>query len=255
MHLGARAGYPFKAETRLFTDVNCKRRFNRCLSAAIFSLALAALPVLALDQQDESDGLVLAKADTLAGKEVKAGQLVAVGPLTVSLVDDNGDELGKLLPGTPLKVLANANDRVRVELKGWSRADYEVLVMRDLRERLAFARLTEQGQSAHKVLGEKTDPYGVLWQQVRLTGWTGKAGLAFSAAPVWTLGAKLYQNTCNACHVAPAPNTYSANQWPGLISNMVENAGLMGDELVLVRQYLQTHARAPWATGDVSKDE
>ena len=45
------------------------------------------------------------------------------------------------------------------------------------------------------------------------------------------------------CHTAHSPETYSVNQWPGELDSMADYGGLMGDEPVLVRQYLQTHAK------------
>lgn len=231
----------------------CEARFRRHLPAASIFLVFFVFP--AFSHADDTVDLVLSAADSLAGKEVEGSQAIAVGPVSVPIVGGDGGELGTLLPGTPLKALADDGARVRIELKGWALVAYRSLVTSGLGERLTFARLNERGQAAREVLGETEDPYGESWEEVRLTGWAAKAGLADSIAPVWALADEVFQTLCNACHVAPAPDTYTANQWPGMIGNMVENAGLMGDELVLVRQHLQTHARNPWATEDPSEDE
>ena len=229
--------------------------FFRSLIAVFVVAGAFALPAFRQEADSGDVEIVLPAEDSLAGRKIEAGQVIAVGPMSITIAGNDGEELGTLLPGTPLKALANNSDRIRIEIKGWSLVDYRTLVTSGLGERLAFARLNERGQAARKVLGKTVDPYEMTWEEVQLPGWVAKAGIAKSAAVVWTLAGELFQDTCNACHVAPAPDTYTANQWPGLISNMVLNAGLMGNELVLVRQYLQTHAKDPWATDDVSEDE
>ena len=253
MHPHSWTGYPTKANTRLYVRAICEACFRRHLSAALIFLVFFAFP--AFSQAEDTVDLVLSAADSFAGKEVEAGRAIAVGPKSVTIVGDDGGELGTLFPGTPLKALANDGARVRIELEGWALVNYRSVVTSGLGERLRFARLNERGQAAREVLGETEDPYGESWEEVRLTGWAAKAGLGNNAASVWALADELFQILCNACHVAPAPDTYTANQWPGMIGNMVENAGLMGNELVLVRQYLQAHARDPWATGDPSGEE
>ena len=253
VHFDSSTGHPTRADTLRSERAMREAWFRRRLPAALILLAFFAFP--AFGQEGEADEIVLSAADSLAGKKVEASQAIAVGPQSVTIVGDDGGELGTLLPGTPLKALANDGDRVRIELKGWALAGYRSSVTSGLGERLTFARLNERGQAAREVFGKTEDPYGESWEEVRLTGWAAKAGLGNNAAAVWALADELFQILCNACHVAPAPDAYTANQWPGMIGNMVENAGLMGNELVLVRQHLQTHARDPWATEDESEEE
>ncbi len=253
MNVHTRTGYPTEVNIRLYVRAICNGCFRWHLPAALILLVLFAFP--AFGQEGDSDDLVLSAADSLADKKVEAGQAIAVGPKGVTIVGDQGGELGTLLPGTPLKVLANDGARVSVEVEGWALVGHRSLITSGLGQRLVFARLNERGQAAREVLGETEDPYGQSWEEVRLSGWTAKAGLANDAAPAWALADEIFQTLCNACHVAPAPDTYTANQWPGMIGNMVENAGLMGNELVLVRQYLQAHARDPWAALRTSEEE
>ncbi len=196
----------------------CEGCFRRHLSAALIFLVFFAFP--AFSQAEDTVDLVLSAADSFAGKEVKAGRAIAVGPKSVTIVGDDGGELGTLFPGTPLKALANDGARVRIELEGWALVNYRSVVTSGLGERLRFARLNQRGQAAREVLGETEDPYGEPWEEVRLTGWAAKAGLGNNAASVWALADELFQILCNACHVAPAPDTYTANQWPGMIGNM-----------------------------------
>ncbi len=187
--------------------------------------------------------LMLSFKGSLAGRSVGTGQKIAVGPRAIPLSTDAGDKLGDLMPGTPLKVLTTAGKRLRVELKGWAPVSYRLIITKSLGRRLAFAKLTKQGVSARKVLRTAEDLYGEKWEEVRLTGWTAKSAMADSAAPVWAFAGKIYQYYCDSCHVANAADDFSVNQWPGELDSMADYAGLMGAELVLVRQYLQAHAK------------
>ena len=187
--------------------------------------------------------LMLAFKGSLAGEDIDAGQAIAVGPRAVALTGDDGTELGSLMPGTPLKALESDEGRVRIELTGWTPVTYRLVVTRALGQRLSFARLNDRGKDAREVLRTAEDLYGEAWEEVRLAGWVGKAGLAESVAPVWAFADKIYQYRCDSCHVAHDPDTYSVNQWPGNLDSMADYGGLMGDEMVLVRQYLQAHAK------------
>ncbi len=187
--------------------------------------------------------LMLAFAGSLAGEHVEAGRAIAVGPQAVTLIAEDGSELGTLMPGAPLKVLASDETRVRVELEGWAPVVYRLIVTKDVGQRLSFAQLTEKGTQARKVVATTDDLYGEKWEEVRLTGWAAKPGLAVDAKSVWELADRIYQNRCDSCHTAHAPDSYSTNQWPGNLDSMADYGGLMDKELVLVRQYLQTHAK------------
>ncbi len=186
---------------------------------------------------------MLAFKGSLAGKSVGNGRAIAVGPRAVALVDDDGAELGTLTPGAPLTVLKSENDRVQIELKGWAPAVYRLTVTSDLGQRLSFARLSDKGKEARKILSTGEDLYGEQWEEVSLSGWTAKAGLAGGVTSVWALADRIYQDRCDSCHTAHTPDTYSVNQWPGELDSLADYGGLMGDELVLVRQYLQNHAK------------
>ena len=187
--------------------------------------------------------LMLAFKGSLAGEGVEAGRAIAVGPRAVAIVGDDGAELGLLMPGAPLKVLESAGDRVRIEFKGWAPVSYRLTVTRALGQRLSFARLSEKGKDTRKVFGTAEDLYGESWEEVSLAGWAAKPGLAEGVGPVWALADRIYQSRCDSCHTAHSPETYSVNQWPGELDSMADYGGLMGDELILVRQYLQTHAK------------
>jgi trimethylamine-N-oxide reductase cytochrome c-type subunit TorC len=187
--------------------------------------------------------LMLSFKGSLAGKSVQAGQKIAVGPRKSVLTSAAGTNLGELMPGAPLKIVKSDDTRAFVELAGWAPVTYRPIITRALGQRFAYARLSKQGETARVVLRTAEDLYGEKWEEVRLTGWVAKAALTDSIAPVWTFAAKIYQYYCDSCHVAPAPDDFSVNQWPGELDSMADYAGITGEELLLVRQYLQAHAK------------
>ncbi len=187
--------------------------------------------------------LMLAFKGSLAGKSVENGRSIAVGPRAVTITGGDGTELGQLMPGAPLKVLQSEDDRVRIEIKGWAPAKYRLIITSALGKRLSFAKLNTQGKNARKILKTAEDLYGEKWEEVSLAGWVDKAGLADNVKPVWAFADRIYQHHCDSCHVAHAPDEYSINQWPGELDSMADYGGLMGDQLILVRQYLQSHAK------------
>lgn len=85
--------------------------------------------------------------------------------------------------------------------------------------------------------------FRIVRDESGLAGWVAKGGLAASVAPVWAFAERTNQYRCDSCHFAHTPITYSVNQWPGELDSMADHDGLMGEEMVLVRQYLQTHAK------------
>ncbi len=188
--------------------------------------------------------LMLSFKGNLAGATVAAGQEIAAGPRGVALVDGEGNDLGKLMPGAPVKVLDSSGDQVRVEIAGWAPKNYQVIITNALGERLSFAQLTDAGRDLRTVLKEDEDLYGEGWQMVTLQGFADKSKLAFGVKTVWELADKIYQSRCGSCHAAHATTAYTTNQWPGELDTMADYGGLMGDELLLVRQYLQANAKS-----------
>lgn len=216
--------------------------------------------------------LMLSFKGSLAGQSVSSGRDIAVGPRAMAIAAAvDGPEMGQLMPGAPLKVLQDDGERLQVEVKGWAPVAYRLIITSALGQRLSFVKLNETGKGARQVLRSAKDLYDETWEQVSLTGWVAKAGLAESTGPVWAFADKIYQHHCDSCHVAHSADEYSANQWPGELDSMADYGGLMGAQLVLVRQYLQTHARillvhdpearkrgadkTPAAAGDVNEAE
>lgn len=188
--------------------------------------------------------LMLSFKGSLAGVGVSAGQHIAAGPRGVALTDAEGGDLGRLLPGAPLTVVDSSGDLAQVEITGWAPKNYQVIITSALGERLSYAQLSDAGRDRRRILEEASDLYGEGWEQVTLRGFAQKAALAQGVKPVWDLADRIYQSRCGSCHAAHVPATYTINQWPGELDTMASYGGLMGDELTLVRQYLQANAKS-----------
>jgi hypothetical protein len=51
-------------------------------------------------------------------------------------------------------------------------------------------------------------------------------------------GRSLLVDHCSGCHVVPLPRSHTPEQWPGLVEDMAEPAGLSRNEIQSVVRYL-----------------
>jgi hypothetical protein len=51
-------------------------------------------------------------------------------------------------------------------------------------------------------------------------------------------GRTLLVDHCSGCHVVPLPNAHAPEQWPGIVEEMAEPAGLSRSEVESVVRYL-----------------
>ena len=56
-------------------------------------------------------------------------------------------------------------------------------------------------------------------------------------------GRSLLVGHCGSCHLPPNPADYTADEWPGHVSEMRERAGLSFDEQSAIVRYVTTMAK------------
>ncbi len=173
---------------------------------------------------------------------VAAGDSLAVGPRSFTLIGKNGDELAEVMPGTPLTVVRSSGFKVEVEIRGWSLKAYPVALSVAVGQRIILAKLTKAGVATQQVTGEGEDDYGESWQEVRITGLSDKALLVGDVSTVWELADKFYVMKCGVCHSPQFPIEYPAYQWLGILSYMAEFSNLNKKGLKLVQAYVQHNA-------------
>ncbi len=154
-----------------------------------------------------------------------------------------GKILGQLTPGTQVTVLRKAGAKVQVTFDGWTEEyrELEIFAGKELRiERASLVRISDKHR---KVLKKDKGRFDVAWTQVKLTGWVNKRQLTKKLDGVWKKAQDIHQERCTECHDFMQASEFTAQQWSGTLRIMTHRAALTPEEEVLVRQYLQSHAR------------
>jgi len=172
-----------------------------------------------------------------------------------NLTTEAGMNIGRVAPGTPLKVLGHGDGRVEVEISGWSPEGGERYLFTAIGQRILVARLSDTSLPFAETAAEQEDDYESLWYNVYLTGWLPEANITDNVGQVWQAGSELFHQRCTRCHALHRPYEFTANQWPSILKIMTVRAGLKGADRALVVQYLQTHAKDGPAAGDGSDDD
>lgn len=163
---------------------------------------------------------------------------------TPLLATAGGSSQGDVLPGTPLTVLGSSGSDIHVQIEGWVVKGSASVLFEGIGQHTVLATFTSSGKLGDKVLTTKKDAYGTTWQQMTFTGWVAQNATVAKVATVWKKAENLYDSRCSACHALHNPNEFTANQWPGILKVMGQNASLDQQDLNLVTRYLQAHAKA-----------
>ena len=59
---------------------------------------------------------------------------------------------------------------------------------------------------------------------------------------LWSIGARMNEDNCALCHVLKPPQSATADAWIGHVNAMARYTPLNGEEVKLLRSYLQNHA-------------
>jgi hypothetical protein len=158
--------------------------------------------------------------------------------------DPGGAVVGTVTPGTPVSVTETRAADAHVAVHGWSAAGSNAVVAA-AGQRIVLVNLTAPDLAERHAGAQTKDNYGTVWTEMTVTGWVAAGATTPDVQTVWARGHQSYESHCSTCHSLYAADQYTANQWPGLLSNMSDRAGLSGADLALVLKYLQTHAKAP----------
>ncbi len=165
-------------------------------------------------------------------------------PLYANRGDNNA--IGSATPGTPLTVDAaspTSHGRQRVILRGWSPTAATSVLYQAPDVRIVLATFLTNNNAERTVLHQKTDSYGMVWQQVSISVWIPTTMIVNTVSVVWARAQTLYDNRCGSCHALHKPSDFTANEWPGILDAMAKNAAFDPAQTELVTKYLQTHAR------------
>ena len=154
-----------------------------------------------------------------------------------------GQILGQLTPGTPVTVKGRAAGKVQVELEGWAEEyrELEVFAAKDLR--VEVAALVRMNKKNITVVAEEAGRFDSVWKKVKITGWVDARRLDKSLDAVWKPAREIHSSRCTECHDFMPTSELTAQQWSGVLRIMTHRAALTPEEAVLLKQYLQAHAR------------
>ncbi|MGD0635763.1 MAG: hypothetical protein ABSA13_16150 [Beijerinckiaceae bacterium] len=178
-------------------------------------------------------GIAVTHAPVLA-----AGMLRYTSAVTPLLDAAGGKPIGSLGPGAALEVRGQSGGATQVAVHGWSAQGANAVVF------VAPDRhiVTLSGLTGHTAEGNTLTSGGTVYHAVTIEGFVTNKALVDDVQTVWKSARDLYAPSCASCHPLPKPNSYSANQWPGIMKTQAANAGLDPDQTTLLTTYLQVQS-------------
>lgn len=157
---------------------------------------------------------------------------------------EGGSGEGRALPGAKVTVVETKGDLAKVRLDGWQQVGAERLIVALPGKRIMMAALSADLAETATVKSTQHDADTDLdWNEVSVALWLPRANLTTDNKTLWTYGGEMYDAACGACHAAPAPGHYPANQWVGFVNDMKANTALDDEEVRFLQAYLQNHAQ------------
>jgi hypothetical protein len=153
------------------------------------------------------------------------------------------EDLGTLLAGAEVVVLASAGKRLRVRLDGWQQdaGARAVYARRGLRI-LSLALSPEAAQQLRPGAGATDPATGIVWRVVRVTGWLDPGELVATGERLSRVLGELNAAACGSCHATRAPGAFTAYQWAGGMSSTRHRNLLDADQMGLLLHWLQMGA-------------
>ena len=188
--------------------------------------------------------LVTAALALGAAASAQSTSTIYAATTTPLLAAAGGASQGSVMPGTALGVLDASGGDTHVQIQGWAIKGSASVVFQDVGLHVVLATLDAKAEAGLKVVKTKEDDYGTTWEQVVLEGWVATKDTASSVDTVWKAAESLYDSRCSACHALHDPGEFTANQWPGILKTMGQNASLDQQTLNLVTRYLQAHGKS-----------
>lgn len=187
-----------------------------CLAALIFGAAVAAmlLPVRGAGTQQYTNA-VTPLLDAAAGKSI-----------------------GSVGPGAALDIVGQSGGMTHVTLHGWSAQGSSAIVFTSPDKHIVEL----SGFTGHGTNGASQAVSGTTYNAVTIDGWVASNALVDDVQTVWKAASALYAQKCGSCHALQPANSYSANQWPGVMKTQSGNAGLDPGQTALITTYLQVQS-------------
>ena len=149
----------------------------------------------------------------------------------------------RLLPLTPVHVLARQGQWLKVQIDGWQQQGADRALYAARGQRIMQAVFGNAALAQVKRLSTETDPAtNLVWHKAQVVLWTDASGLFADRPKIMAYGAELYGDSCGACHAPPPPGSELANQWIGTTNSMKQNVSIDDEQFRFLQKYLQMNA-------------
>ncbi|MFV0482438.1 MAG: hypothetical protein ACK5LP_10735 [Campylobacteraceae bacterium] len=151
---------------------------------------------------------------------------------------------GKLLPTTQVEVLEVKGNKAKVKLSGWMQDGVGSMLYYAKGERIIMAAFAKKSTLDTKVLKTEKDSEGKTdWNAADVVMWIDNKNMVDSIEPLFAKAKSLLEEQCGLCHTYHPTEEFYANQWPATIKGMKDRTSLTTEEMWLVTEYAQKHAR------------
>ena len=162
-------------------------------------------------------------------------------------ISQDGKTIGEVQILTPIEVLPGDGGVAKIKIKGVVSENYQLQIQKNMKEAEIYATFTNEAETNFKKGKKLEDDYGEIWYEVEGIYEVGSDAVAKDAKALYAEAKTNYEQICSACHRLHEPNSFTANQWPANLQEMINAnyVALEGDDLNLIVKYLQHNAKKP----------
>jgi len=155
----------------------------------------------------------------------------------------NGEKVGVLRVLSPVEVISEEGNLLKIKVSGYQLANYPMAIVRDTQRNEEYAFLNKDKTSSLRSLKKEEDEYGESWDKVEGVYTVASQAISKDNKSLYTQAKDVYESTCGGCHGVPQAKDYTVNQWPNQIKTMNAKVTLDSDTKWLVTKYLQQNAK------------
>ena len=153
------------------------------------------------------------------------------------------DPLATLYGGTPLAVVKQEGDWVRVTSEGWDREEGSQIYI-DFNRAVPLAKMNFDGMDRVEKLESRLEPeYELTWNRIRLGGWVPRSALGPSEELFWSYVTALHDLDCNLCHNTFPRDKWILFDWRNNLKEMRRYTKMSQEQLQLVSNWVLRGAR------------
>jgi len=162
-------------------------------------------------------------------------------------ISQEGKAIGEVQILTPIEVLPGDGGVTKIKIKGVVSENYQLQIQKNMKEAEIYATFTSEADANFKKGKKIEDDYGEVWYEVEGVYEISSDAVAKDAKALYADAKTNYEQICSACHRLHEPNSFTANQWPASMQEMINAnyVALEGDDLNLIVKYLQHNAKKP----------